>query len=90
MSYSLVLKTRRKKRSDVRMEEKRIRKEISPRTKASPAKDIFSEKMNEIERLHQPIPQLSVSQTGQNDDFSLVIYILYILLLHHFVLINNC
>ena len=32
----------------------RIRKEISARTKASPTKASLSEKLNEIERLHQP------------------------------------
>ncbi len=49
MRYSLALKTYGEKRSDVHTKDKRIRKEISPRTKASPA-----EKLNKIEKLHQP------------------------------------
>ena len=41
------------KRSDDHTIDERIRKEISPRTKASLAKSSFSEKLNELEKLHQ-------------------------------------
>ena len=60
----------------------RIRKEISPRTKASPAKASLSKKVNK--RKTAP-----ASQTQQKRQF-LSINILYIQLSHHCVSINIC
>ena len=40
--------------SDVHTKDKRIRKEIFPRTKTSSAKASLSEKLNKVEKLHHP------------------------------------
>ena len=40
--------------SDVHNENRRLRKEISPRTKVSLSKASLSEKLSNIKRLHQP------------------------------------
>ena len=61
--YKKCFSVRWEKRSDVPTKDKGIRKKISPRNKASPAKASFFEKLNKIEKLHQPIPKLSISQT---------------------------
>ena len=49
-----VFSFRGEKRSDVHTKDKRIRKEISSRNKAFPAKASLSEKLITIEKLHQP------------------------------------
>ena len=50
-----VFRVRWEKRSYVHTKDQRIRKEMFPRTKASPAKASLSEKLNKIEKLHQLI-----------------------------------
>ena len=47
-----VFRVRGEKRSDVHTEDKRIKKEISPRIKANPAKASLSKKLCMRERLH--------------------------------------
>ena len=49
-----VFRVGKEKRADVHMEDRGIKKEISPRTKASPARASLSKKLSNIERLHQP------------------------------------
>ena len=58
-----VFRVRWEKRSDVHTKDKKIRREISSRTKTSLAKVSFSEKLSKIERPHQPDPNLTVSQS---------------------------
>ena len=72
-----VFSVRWEKRSDVHTKGKRIRKEISPRTKVSQAKASISEKLNTIEKLHQPkISIVCLSNTTKATiSFSLYIYI---------------
>ena len=59
-----VFRVKWEKRSGVHAKDQRIRKKISPRSKNSPAKASFSEKLSNIERLHHhpQKPHLAVSQ----------------------------
>ena len=67
------------KRSDVHTEDRRIRKEVSPRTKASSTKASLSEKLSKIERLHQPDASfVCIPNTTKSDTISIYLYIVYI------------
>ena len=66
-----IFRVKREKRSDVHTINRRIRQEISPKTKVSLAKASFSKKLSNIERLHLPA-HLCLSKTTKSDN----IYIL--------------
>ena len=86
-----VLRVKREKRSDVHTKNKRIRKEIFPRTKASPAKDSLSKKLSKIERLHQPdISFVCVSTTTKKDHFYKYIYCVCITIAPLCFIVVNC
>ena len=85
-----VFRVRGEKRSDVYTKDKRIRNEISPRTKVSPVKASFSKKVNKREKLHQTNISIVCLSNTTKKTISIYIYILYILLSHHCVSINNC
>ena len=83
----ILYKDRWEKRSDIHTKDNRIRKEISPRIKASPAKATLSEKFNKI--LHKPNTSIVCFSNTTKATISLYIHILYILLLHHCVSVND-
>ena len=85
-----VFRVRREKISDVHAKNRRIRKAISQRTEASPAKASFSENLSYRERLHQPDTSfVCLSNTTKVTQFSHTHIYIYILL-HNCVLIDSC
>ena len=85
-----VFRVRWEKRSDVHSKDKRIRKKISPKTKASLAKASIFEILNRIEKLHQPKISIDCLSNTTKAIISLFICMVYILTLNHCVSINNC
>ena len=62
--------------SDVHTEDGRIRKEISPSTKTSPAKTSLDEKLSNIEKTHQPDTSfVGLSNRTKSDSIPIYIYI---------------
>ena len=75
-----VFRVRWEKRSDVHTKDKRIKNEIPPRIKASPAKASLSEKLNKIEKLLQSNTSIVCHSNTTKATISLSIYIVFIYL----------
>ena len=71
----------------IHIEDRKIRKEIFPSTKASPLKASSSEKLSNIERPHQPDTSFVCPSNATKKQFNFHIYIVYIIVTRLFQLI---
>ena len=76
-----VFEVRSERRSDVHTEDKRIKKEISPRTKSSRAKASLSEKLSKIKILHISNTSIVSLLNTKIDIFHIYIYNIIIIII---------